>query len=796
MDRMRTIWQSESRRTWLVAAGLAVVTVAVFAPAFDCGWVNYDDHEYVTENPDVTGGLTADNVARAFTTFRNANWHPLTWLSLQLDATLWRTSDGGPDARGFHLTNVLVHAANAALVFLSLRALTGAFWRSAPVALLFAIHPLRAESVAWVSERKDVLSVFFGLLSLWAYAVYVRRRSWRLYLAMAVALVASLMCKPMLVTLPFLLLVLDWWPLGREGVARYQHESVDAPEPRPLPALPNGTAKLPKAKNMRRALARANPVAVGAGAREPLAQATPEPSSAGAPLASPALGLAEAWRRLAVEKLPLFALVAASAVVTYQAQAAGGAVGDLRKFPLAVRLENAPVSYVDYLYKTIWPFHLSPFYEHPGDRQLLASAAGSAVLLAALTVAAVVLRKRAPYLLAGWLWFLGTLVPVIGIVQVGMQAMADRYTYIPQIGILIALCWGASDLVRGHARVMVLSIVTTAAGLALAVLTFRQVGTWHDSVTLWENAIVATGGNAEQMLNLGGACEDQGYWADATKWYEDILRRSDIHKTNFEVVQALTNLGNLRSEQGDQESALQLLDEALKQDPNRALAHTTRGTILYRLKRFQEAAAEHEVALKLQPELKGAAYNLGLACAALGDNARAAESFRQALHLKPDFAEAHSMLGNAQLKLGKTEDGLQHLRDAIRYDPDYVDGHINLGKGLASRGELDQAARQFEQALQAADKDKRPEHAKRVKASRAMAWANLGATRAPQRRAEEAVDCMLKAIENDPGEANYRNALNNYVDYLKKNDPEQFHRIEDRLRRLEELKAVPPPVNR
>jgi tetratricopeptide (TPR) repeat protein len=781
MDRMRTIWQSEPRRTWLVAAGLAVVTAAVFARAFDCGWVNYDDHEYVTENPYVTSGLNANNAAWAFTTFHNANWHPLTWLSLQLDATLWKTAEGTPDASGFHLTNVLIHAANAALVFLCLRALTGAFWRSAAVALLFAIHPLRAESVAWVSERKDVLSIFFGLLSLWAYAAYVRQRSLRLYLAMTAALVASLMCKPMLVTLPLLMLVLDWWPLGREGVGRYRRESVDAPAPRPLPAFPNGAAKLPKAKDMRRAPARAKPIAVGAGARELLPQPAPEPSTSGVSLRSAAPALAAAWRRLAMEKLPLLALIAASAVVTYMAQAAGGAVGDLRKFPLAVRLENAPISYVDYLYNTIWPLHLSPFYEHPGDRQLVGTAAGSAVLLAALTVFAVMLRRRAPYVLAGWLWFLGTLVPVIGLVQVGMQAMADRYTYFPQIGILIAVCWGTADLVRGRARGVVLTTVTAAVALTLAALTVRQVGNWHDSVTLWENAIVATGGNGEQMLNLGGACEDQGYWADATKWYEDIVRRDDIHKTEFEVARALTNLGNLRSEQGDQDGALQRVDEALKKDPNSALAHTTRGTILYRLKRYQEAAAEHDLALKLQPELKGAAYNLGLALAALGDNKRAVESFAQALSLKPDFAEAHSLLGLALLKLGKMEEGYRQLQEAVRCDPDYVDGHINLGNGLAGRQEMDKAGREFELAIRVAEKDKRPEHAKRMSASRAMAWANLGLTRAAQGRPEEAVDCLLKAVETDPGEAKYKNALTNIVDQLQKNDPGLYQRIKDRL---------------
>src|SRR5579883_3044632 len=335
-------------REWVAAGLLAGISLAVFARALDCGFVNYDDMEYVTRNRDVLRGLTPGGVGWAFTTCYNSNWHPLTWLSLELDASLWHLPDGGPDPTGFHLTNVLVHAANVALVFFALRALTGAFWRSAAVALLFAVHPLRVESVAWVSERKDVLSTFFGLLALWAYAAYVAAPSRRRYLAVAGPFALSLLSKPMLVTLPCLLLVLDWWPLGR---------------------LRPGD-----------------------------------------------------WRRRVVEKVPLFALVVASSAVTYLAQSKQRAVASTTMFPPSVRLENALVGYAAYLFKTVWPADLAAYYPHPiydtrSGGGLTAETVGlAAVVLVALTAGAAALRRKAPYLLAGWLWFLGTLVPVIGLV--------------------------------------------------------------------------------------------------------------------------------------------------------------------------------------------------------------------------------------------------------------------------------------------------------------------------------------------------------------------------------------------
>jgi tetratricopeptide (TPR) repeat protein len=722
----------DARGGGLVAAALAGAVLVVFYPALDAGWVNFDDGDYVTENSGVTGGPSAAGVRWAFTTFHQANWHPLTWLSLQFDASLW-----GTQARGYHLTNVLLHAANAALLFLALRALTGAFWRSATVALLFAVHPLRAESVAWVSERKDVLGAFFGLLALWAYAAYSGRPACSRYVAVAAALAASLLCKPMLVTLPFLLLVLDWWPLGRAGAGGG--------------LMAEGRPATPACAGMGKPVQGAVPTGSRRG-KAAHGDTRPKPVPAGA---VPAAGADECgrpgrivrnvlgvWRRLAVEKLPLLALATASAVVTLVAQAQGDAVGDLEEFPFGVRVANAAVSYVQYLSQSFWPARLSAFYPHPGDQLPLWKAAGAAVLLAAVTAAALALRRRAPYVLAGWLWFVGTLVPVIGLVQVGKQGMADRYTYLPQIGLLVTLCWGVADLAAG--RVRVAAVAAAVAAVPLALLTRAQVAVWHDSVALWEHSLRSCGATTTQLINLGSALEDQGFLDDAAELYRRVLGR----------------------------------------DPGAALAHSNLGNVLYRQGRYDEAVREQEQAAALAPRLRGAWYNLGLAESTRGNLARAAACYREALRLKPDFAEAHSGLGNVLLRTGHAAEGFDHLREAVRLRPDYAEGHVNLGKGLAERGDFEAAARQFEVAA-------RPGGG----AGLAAAWYNLGAVRVHQRRLDDAVDCLVRAADLEPESAAYRDALDKVAGLVKAaGRPDLLGRIEQRPRRPAAGRAAAKPA--
>ncbi len=567
-------------REWLVAGGLAAVAFAVFARSLSGEFVNYDDTYYVTRNPHIFGGLNLPGVRWAFTTFYNSNWHPLTWLSLQLDVSLFP-----PGPWGFHLTNVLLHAANATLAFLALRALTGACWRSAAAALLFAVHPLRVESVAWVSERKDVLSIFFGLLTLWAYPSYARAPSVRRYLAVASLFALSLLAKPTLVTLPFLLLVLDWWPLGR-----WQHGA--------------------------------------------------------------------AWR-LVREKVPLLALAAASCVVTIRAQSEG-TVESLAEFPPSVRAANATTAYMAYLSKTVWPVNLSPFYPYAtgyteGGSRVVMETAACSLLLAALTAVAVVLRRRAPYVLAGWLWYLGTLVPVIGLVQVGGQAYADRYTYFPQLGLLVGACWAAADL----ARPLAVAAGVAAVAIALAAVCWDQQAIWHDSLALWTKALEVFPGNPTFLMNLGEALEEHGRLAEAERCYRQSLQ------TVPDSAVLHTHLGILLSREGKDEAAEPELERACRLAPRSASAHTFWGHVLFRLGKLEEAVKRYDEAVGLAPGDARVFCDLGLAETARGNLDRAANCYRTALELQPDLPEAHLRLGGILIRQGHEEPGLRELRAAL-----------------------------------------------------------------------------------------------------------------------------------
>jgi tetratricopeptide (TPR) repeat protein len=663
-----------------------VGTFLLFLPALNCGFVNVDDPDYVTLNPRVRAGLSAEDVRWAFTAFHTYNWHPLTWLSLQLDATLWKTPDGGPDPRGFHLTNLLLHAANAGLLFLALRSLTGAFWRSLAVAALFAVHPLRAESVVWVAERKDVLSTFFGLLALWAYAVYARQPSLVRYLLVAVPFALSLLCKPMLVTLPFLLLVLDWWPLGRW----------------------------------------------------------------------PGRG---AWQ-LVREKLPLFALVFASSVVTFQAQAGQGAVGNLTMFPPSARLTNAAVSYVVYLSKTFWPARLAVYYPHPvfaytRDGGLsLADGTAAAVVLAVLTGIAAALHRRSPYLLAGWLWYLGTLVPTIGIVQVGAQAYADRYTYLPQVGILIALCWAAGDLAGrlsfpGRAAVFA---GAAAAAVALAVLTRVQISYWHDSLALWKHNRDTTGPSPLALSSYASALIEHKRVDEAVEALREALRL-DPGSARFSI-----ELGNLLLRQEKADEAARYYDQAsqLARTPAiRAEAHLKLGSVLAEKGDLKGAARHDEEAIKLAPERYEGYFQLGQVQSRANDLPGAAENLRRAVRLKPDLVNGHAGLGETLIRLGKVDDGIAQLREAVQCDASFGPGHLSLGMALEGLGKLDEASRQFEEAVQYS-----PEFA--------PAWYELGGFRIRHGRLDAAVDSLSRAVERDPKSVRFRTGLAAGLDLLAK----------------------------
>jgi protein O-mannosyl-transferase len=708
------------RHVWIAAAIVAALTLALFYPSLDYQFVNLDDSMYIVNNKNVKDGLSSRGVYWAFTTFHSANWHPLTWLSLQLDASLWRMKDGEPDPRGFHQTNVLLHAANAALVFLALRALTGCFWPSLMSAVLFAVHPLRVESVAWATERKDVLSAFFGLLTLWAYALYARQASARRYWLVAVPFALSLLAKPMLVTLPALLLVLDWWPLRRA-------DRVVASA-----ASPRGNASTAKSKSS------------GNGA-------------------IPAKNIRQAWFWLVVEKLPLFALAAAASVATFLAQSEGGAMRNQEVLSTTVRMENAILSYAIYLVQTVWPIHLAAFYPHPyyaydgGPGLEPGLIAASAVLLLILTGAALTLRRRAPYLLTGWLWYLGTLVPVIGLVQVGNQGHADRYTYFPQIGIFVALCWEVAELARRRWASLALGSAAVAA-LALAILTSRQMSVWHDSRRLWENAYAVSGKCPTVLVNLGEMLDKDGDKQKAMDCYQEAVKLDPVSG------QIRLDLGNAWQARGNLDNAAREFAEACKLDRKSPGGFTNLGLLLLRKSQLPEARNLLETARDLAPDLAATHFNLGLAEEQMKHDAQAAECYEAALRLQPVYPQARISLGGVLVRLGKTNEGFALLNEAVQSNPKSAEARFYLGKALASQGDLPGAFQHLNEALRLTN------------GRLTLARTELGIVLARQGRDAEALEYLTEVARRD------RSALNSLRDRLRAaNRPELAEQLEQRL---------------
>jgi hypothetical protein len=522
------------RNELFIAFGLVAVTLAVYAQVISHQFIILDDNRYIRENPIVNRGLTLAGIAWAFTTFHAANWHPLTWLSHMLDSQIF-----GLNAGGHLLVNALIHASNTLLLFVFLRRVTGAKWQSAIVAALFALHPLHVESVAWAAERKDTLSTFFGLLSLVAYARYVETPSWKRYALVAVALALGLMAKPMLVTWPFVLLLLDYWPLRR-----FQWQRATGTE-----------------------------------------------------------GFVRALVPLVREKLPLFCLAAASMVMTFIAQSHGGAVRTFVQVPVSLRLSNAVVSYAKYLFLTVWPSDLAVYYPFSRTGVPVWQLACAIMLLAVITTFAFRQARERPYLLMGWLWFVGTLVPVIGLVQVGGAAMADRYHYVPSIGLFVAFVFGLSDLACAfciHRTAM--GVLTVAALSILACLTAVQTGRWRNSATLFQYTASLTPDNRMIENNLGTILGESGRYDEAAAHFAKALRTKPDFLEVISDADIRENLGLLLARQGKAAEAMEQLNEALRLNPNSAEAHTTLGVVLLRLGKAEESIPHFSAAIQLKPE--------------------------------------------------------------------------------------------------------------------------------------------------------------------------------------------------
>lgn len=541
----------------MIAAGLAVMVALTFAGVRQHDFVDFDDGLYVVENTNVRGGLTAENVRWAFTTGRAANWHPLTWMSHQLDASLF-----GMNAGLHHLTNVFWHALNTVLLFGLLRSMTGATVRSAIVAALFGVHPAHVESVAWVSERKDVLSTFFLIGATWFWTVWTRTGSARHWMLALAAFALGLMSKPMLMTLPFVWLLLDVWPLDRSGVP---------------------------------------------------------------------------WRRRVTEKLPFFVLAAASVVVTVLVQQQGGAVSALEQVTVVQRLANAVTAYATYLRMLVWPIDLAAFYPYARSIPAGAIAASAAVLLA-VSFIAWRFRVRAPVVLVGWLWFLGTLVPVIGLIQIGMQSHADRYTYVPYIGLFIAIAWGAAAL-AGHSSGA--KRAAAAAGLAAiaacAVVAHAQVKTWRNSEALWTHAISAVPGNAKAHNSLGAIYGNTGRVAEAEAQFKEALRlRPDL----TEGLHIYPNLGRSLVAQGKLAEAIPYLERARQLKPDDAGVASELGMAYLGLDRIPDAINAWRTSLRLNPKQEHLWFMLGISLAAGGQAAEARHAFTEVLRLNPGRQDA------------------------------------------------------------------------------------------------------------------------------------------------------------
>jgi len=628
---------------------LIAAILAVFWQVRTHEFLKYDDEAYVTVNPHVNAGLTLKGIIWAFTTTHASNWHPLTWLSHMLDCQLY-----GLNPAGHHLTNLVFHIASTLLLFLVLKGMTGALWRSGFVAALFALHPLHVESVAWVAERKDVLSTFFWILTMWAYVRYTKQPRLNRYMVVLLSFGLGLMSKPMLVTLPFVLLLVDYWPLGRfQFVPLTSHRRLNTDKS--------------KETGDQRSLA----------------------------------------LRLVLEKVPFFALAAVSSFLTFFAQRSGGAVRSLEWVPLETRVANALVSYVSYIGKMIWPHRLAVLYPYSHTLPIW-QVAGAGLLLGVVSFLVILGARRRPYLMMGWLWYLGTLVPVIGLLQVGQQAMADRYTYVPLIGLFVMIAWGIPDILAGwRFRKIVLSLSTGLLLLLLMTVTNFQLKYWRNDITLFEHTLAVTSDNFTINYYLGVFLAEHGKTQEAIAHFAEALRiRPDFAKADY-------NLGGLLANQGKTQEAIAHFAEALRIKPDFAEAHYNLGIILWNQGKIQEAIAHCVEALRINPDYAEAHYGLGEFLANQGKTQEAIAHFAEALRIRPDFAEAHSNLGIILGSQGKIQEAIAHFAEALRIKPDIAEAHSNLGIILTSQGRIQDAIAHFAEAV-------------RLKPDYAMAHVNLG----------------------------------------------------------------------
>jgi lipoprotein NlpI len=652
---------------------LATVTLLAFWQVNHCEFIDYDDDVYVTGNSHVQDGITIEGIRWAFTTGHANFWHPLTWISHMLDVQLL-----GLSPRGHHLTNLLLHIANTLLLFLVLYRMTNAHWQSAFVAALFALHPLHVETVAWVAERKDVLSTFFWMLTMGAYLFYVERPGLLRYLAIVLFFVLGLMSKPMLVTLPFVLLLLDFWPLHR-----FEQKK---------PALDiRQEVKEPASEERRKGKSKKKHAVKGTVKTLQLATKTAQPAEVNFPW--------ERIRPLLWEKIPLFALTVLSSIAAFIAQQKGGAVGSIEAFPLSERFSNALVSYILYIAKMIWPSNLTFLYPHPGSWPIW-QVLGAVFILITATFLAIRWAKRYPFLPVGWLWYVGTLVPVIGLVQVGSHGRADRYTYVPLIGLFMIAAWGIPELLkRWRFRKEVLVALSAVSLVGLFMVTWTQVGYWKNSITLFDHALNVTDDNGLIHNNRGAVYSRLGYYARAI---EDFNRAIEIYPKD---AVAHNNRGIAYGNLGNRTQAIEDFNRAIEIDAKYAAAHNNRGNAYGNLGNHTQAINDFNRAIEIDPKDAVAHNNRGIAYGNLGNRTQAIEDFDRAIEIDAKYAAAYYNRGIAYGNLGDHTQAIRDFDRAIEIDPKYAVAYYNRGIAYDNLGKHERAYEDLKTAARLGSED-------------------------------------------------------------------------------------------
>jgi tetratricopeptide (TPR) repeat protein len=615
--------RARGRRPLWICLALTALNLFIYSPVRSFEFVNWDDPSYITENAMVMKGLSGETFHWAITTARSPYWHPVTWLTHLLDVRLF-----GLDAGWHHVTNLIFHAINTLLIFGLFRTMTGDEWRSAFIAAVFGVHPLHVESVAWVTERKDVLSTFFWALTVWAYTAYVRAPTLRGYLPVVAFFGLAVMSKPMVVTLPAVLLLFDIWPLRRVSLTAFDRQS---------------------------------------------------------------------WTRALLDKIPLLAITIGTSIATVVIQRDVGAMAGLDALPLPVRIANAIMGYLSYIWMTVWPAGLAAFYpikQYPGWLVALA-----AVSLVAVTIAVVLARSK-PYLLVGWFFYLVTLSPVIGLLQAGEQRMADRFMYVPMFGLLIVVAWGVPELMKRLDARRVLAPVAVAIVIALAVTARAQTLHWASSITLWEHAARVTPESYIAHENLGQALRERGRLDEAAASYRRALNYAPGNSPHYLAV-IHNSLGIVATRQGNTEVALHHFREAVRFNENFAEPRNNLANALAGAGRPAEALEHYRAAVRLEPELTEPRVGLGSALLTLGQTEEAVTQYQEALRIDAMLAQAHNGLGAALARQGRTDEAIARYHEALRLDPNLPTAHLNMAVVLIKQGKAADAKAHLERALAA-----------------------------------------------------------------------------------------------